>query len=79
MKTTKKLLLVLILSMAACSGKLQAQIPLGTGFTYQGFLMDSQRPANREYDFEFRLFDDSDPDVGNQIGGPYPRKRSGSI
>ena len=45
-----------------------AQTPLGTAFTYQGRLMDGGKPANGNYNLEFRLFD---ADVaGNQIGAP---------
>ncbi|HUU95952.1 MAG TPA: hypothetical protein VM487_09430 [Phycisphaerae bacterium] len=40
---------------------------LGTAFTYQGQLKDSGVPANGDYDFVFRLFDD--PNNGAQVGG----------
>jgi hypothetical protein len=40
--------------------------PVGTGFTYQGFLTQSGGPTNGPWDFEFALFDD--PAVGIQIG-----------
>lgn len=40
--------------------------PVGTGFTYQGFLTQSGGPANGPWDFEFALFDDAL--VGIQIG-----------
>ncbi|GAB4325779.1 MAG: hypothetical protein Kow0059_21940 [Candidatus Sumerlaeia bacterium] len=39
---------------------------VGTGFTYQGFFNDGGGPANGEYDFEFRLFDN--PTTGVQEG-----------
>jgi hypothetical protein len=34
-----------------------ALAPVGTGFTYQGYLDDGGAPANDFYDFEFKLFD----------------------
>jgi len=43
---------------------------LGTAFTYQGQLKDEGVPANDEYDFIFRLFDD--PVGGAQIGSDFP-------
>ena len=45
---------------------LQAQTPVGTAFKYQGRLTDGGSPANGDYDFVFRLFDD--PDAGTQVG-----------
>ena len=50
-----------------CASPLPAQEPLGTTFTYQGQLQDGGVPANDEYDFIFRLFDD--PVGGAQVGG----------
>ncbi len=46
---------------------LHAQTPVGTAFIYQGQLKDGGVPANDEYDFIFRLFDD--PVGGTQVGG----------
>ena len=41
-------------------------LPVGTAFTYQGRLIDSNVPADGLYDFQFRLFDS---DVGGgQVG-----------
>lgn len=40
--------------------------PIGTAFTYQGRLNDADRPADGQYDFEFKLFDD--PDTQRQQG-----------
>jgi len=34
---------------------------MGTAFTYQGWLMDSNSPADGLYDFEFKIFDSPDP------------------
>ncbi len=39
---------------------------MGTAFTYQGRLMDSNAPADGPYDLHFRLFDG--PADGNQLG-----------
>ncbi len=38
----------------------------GTAFTYQGRLIDGERPANGAYDFEFKLYDA--PRASNQKG-----------
>jgi hypothetical protein len=40
--------------------------PIGTGFTYQGYLDNGGTPADGLYDFEFMLFDAVV--VGNQVG-----------
>ncbi len=40
--------------------------PVGSGFTYQGQLVDGGRPANGSYDFQFLLYDAAL--VGTQIG-----------
>ena len=42
--------------------------PMGTAFTYQGRLMDANNPADGLYDFQFKLFDDPNVILGNQIG-----------
>jgi len=48
-------------------GELSPQAdPVGTAFTYQGYLTDGGSPANGDYDFEFELYDD--PDTGTQVG-----------
>jgi hypothetical protein len=45
--------------------------PVGTGFTYQGRLMDNDIPANGHYDFQFRLYDASA--AGVQVGSTVVR------
>ena len=45
---------------------LPAAAPVGSGFTYQGFLEDGGGPANALYDFEFKLYDALN--AGNQVG-----------
>jgi len=47
----------------------QAQEPLGTIFTYQGFLHDEGLPAGGDYDFEFQLYNAESG--GSQIGSTY--------
>jgi hypothetical protein len=39
---------------------------VGTAFTYQGYLTESQNPANGPFDFAFLLYDD--PEADNQVG-----------
>ena len=34
-----------------------ADVPVGSGFTYQGHLRDGGNPANGAYDFQFKLYD----------------------
>ncbi len=41
--------------------------PIGTAFTYQGYLTTASGPANGDYDFRFILYDD---DVGGVQQGP---------
>ncbi|HKP53635.1 MAG TPA: hypothetical protein VJ183_13410 [Chloroflexia bacterium] len=41
-------------------------VPVGSGFTYQGHLLDNGNPANGQYDFVFTLFDALSG--GNQVG-----------
>ena len=40
--------------------------PIGTGFTYQGYLTDGGSPTNGAYDLQFKLFNDAS--VGTQVG-----------
>ena len=48
-----------------------AQTPLGTGFTYQGRLVDAGVPASGAYDFEMRLF--TAASGGAAVGSPLVR------
>lgn len=53
--------LIWILSLVVIvSGAAQAD-PLGTNFTYQGYIQDGGAPANGDFDFEFNVFDGPDP------------------
>ncbi len=49
----------------------EAQTPLGTSFTYQGQLEQAGSPATGEFDFEFNLYDDSDPVSATLIGSDF--------
>jgi hypothetical protein len=42
--------------------------PVGSGFTYQGRLIDANKPADGLYDFQFKLFDHPNVLVGNRVG-----------
>jgi len=67
MKRTTQAVCVLAVALLAGHGAVNAQEPVGTVFTFQGQLKDGGVPANDEYDFIFRLFDD--PVGGTQVGG----------
>lgn len=41
---------------------------MSTAFTYQGHLMDKKKPADGLYDLQFKLFDDPNVILGNQVG-----------
>ena len=56
-------------ALAIC-GSVLAQGPVGSAFTYQGQLKEGGVPANGDYDFVFRLF--NDPDGGTQVGSDIP-------
>ena len=70
MKTTKMLtILVVALGLIFCSAKVSKAPPIlmGTAFTYQGHLYDTNYPADGLYDFQFKLYDtNSGP---TQLGG----------
>jgi hypothetical protein len=69
MKRTRVLaILLLALGLTVCLAKVSEAEPMGTAWTYQGRLMDTNSPANGEYDLQFKLFDD--PCVGSLLAGP---------
>lgn len=72
MKTTKMLtILVVAFGLTVCLAQLCEAEPMGTAFTYQGHLYDNDEAADGLYDFQFKLFDDSnDPCTGMQLGSP---------
>ncbi|MHC4617627.1 MAG: hypothetical protein ACYTEQ_07720 [Planctomycetota bacterium] len=68
----KKKLNIFILLTALALGLtvvVQAE-PMGTAFTYQGRLMDKNKPADGLYSFQFRLYDSNDPCTGTPLGSP---------
>lgn len=74
-RTMMHLALWLLLAVLLCASPavadepdLSAQAALGTAFTYQGRLLDDNAPANGTYDFEFKLYDGSDPSTATQRG-----------
>jgi hypothetical protein len=70
MKSRRMLtILALVLGLMVWSAAVSNAAPMGTAFTYQGRLIDANSAADGEYDFQFKLFDDSnDPCSGNQLG-----------
>ncbi len=66
------LLLALVAGLALAQGPgpesgAGLQADLGTGFTYQGRLLDGDNPAGGDYDFRFILYDAQSG--GSQVGG----------
>ena len=51
----------------SAEGIVSAEATTGTAFTYQGRLTDDGSPADGEYDFEFKLYDDADNQVGSTV------------
>ncbi len=69
MKTARILTIVLFaLGVIFSLAKVCKAAPLGTAFTYQGHLYDTNSIANGLYDFQFKLFDDPNVVIGQQIG-----------
>ncbi len=66
-RALERIALVLTLaSLVQGAAASEAQIALGTDFTYQGQLTENGLPASGDFDFEFRLYDD--PVSGNLLG-----------
>ena len=61
----KRPLCPLGMMLLALSGTLAAADPPGTAFTYQGRLSDGGSPAQGNYDFWFKLYDD--PNAGHNL------------
>ncbi|HUS72462.1 MAG TPA: hypothetical protein VMY06_05290 [Sedimentisphaerales bacterium] len=63
MRTVK----ILVILVVVLFGRVFVEAePVGTGFTYQGRLIDANSPADGLYDFQFRLY--NDPCTGTQQG-----------
>jgi len=59
-------ILVLCFGLVVCSVQTAEAAVLGTGFTYQGRLIDANEAADGLYDFQFKLYDANSD--GNQTG-----------
>jgi hypothetical protein len=55
--TTLAKMLVLGLVLIVCRAGLIQAVPMSTAFTYQGRLMDANKPADGIYDLQFKLYD----------------------
>ena len=56
------------LGVMICSATISKAVDMGTTFTYQGRLIDANSAADDLYDLQFKLFDDPNIVIGNQIG-----------
>ena len=67
---TRKILAILVvgLCLMVCQAEVSDAAPMGTAFTYQGHLYDNNDVANDLYDFRFKLYDDPNIVIGQQIG-----------
>jgi hypothetical protein len=61
-------IVVVAYSLMVCLANVSKAEPMGTAWTYQGRLLDANGPPDGLYDFEFKLFDDSNTVTGNQLG-----------
>lgn len=69
MKTAKiSTILVLALGLVICLPGTGKAAPMGTAFTYQGRLLDSNDVADGIYDFQFKLFDNLGILPNGQVG-----------
>lgn len=66
MKKMRMSVVVVLGFLLLCLASLLEGAPLGSAFTYQGKLVDSNYSANGLYDFKFKLYDDANS--GTQIG-----------
>ena len=65
-------ILVLFLGLMVCQTTLCEAAPMGTEFTYQGYIYDANYPANDFYDLQFKLYDAlvGTGQVGSDINTP---------
>lgn len=66
----KSVNLILVIALAVGAVNVGLAGPLGTGYTYQGRLLQSGNVADGEYDFVFELYDDPCTAVANLVGAP---------
>jgi len=59
-------ILAVLFAVVLCFGPVGLADPIGTAFTYQGRLIDTNQPAHGSYDFQFKLFDANSG--GNKLG-----------
>jgi len=62
------LISVLVFGLAISQAATDVSVPIGTAFSYQGRLVEANGPADGLYDFQFKLFDDPNVALGNQLG-----------
>jgi hypothetical protein len=63
---SEKMFTILALGLIFCAANVSEAVPIGTAWTYQGRMMDTNDPADGIYDFQFKLFDA--PNGGVQEG-----------
>jgi hypothetical protein len=61
-------ILVLVLGLMVFQTRASEAAEMGTTCTYRGYLLDSNSAGNGIYDFQFKLFDDPNIVLGNQLG-----------
>jgi len=61
-------ILVMALGLAVWPAQVSEAEPMGTVITYQSRLIDANSAADGLYDFQFKLFDDPNVILGNQVG-----------
>lgn len=67
MKTQTQYTGIVLATLLGC-GLAAWAAPMGTGFTYQGRLLDGNAAADGLYDMRFALYDDPNVPAGNQVG-----------
>jgi hypothetical protein len=66
---TMKIIAILVLAVVVGQGSLSSAAPMGTAWTYQGRLMDTNVPADGVFEFQFELYDS--PEDGNQLDNTF--------
>ncbi|MHC4733403.1 MAG: hypothetical protein ACYTDW_02950 [Planctomycetota bacterium] len=69
MKTVKiSAILVMALGLMVCMAATSEAASMGTAWTYQGRLIDANKPVDGLYDFQFKLYDSDEPPISEQVG-----------